>query len=224
MLQAGQHTARHDLIIARPPSAAAARSQPASPTAYATAGGHAGAHAAAGRAIRRRKRIPAHALHPRRPPARTSGGNSASGGRCRASAAAGVSVTRHCGGFPQRKHPDRTVQLSWHAHHAYQGVRRAGASGASVGSGAGLAELRAPWRRRVVARDSCPGLGRHGTTLVSGRAMAARARAASATPTGATAAGSRRGAVRAATKAPRWAAVGHSAATACDCCAGRQPR
>ena len=155
MLQAGQHTTRQELIIARQPTAAAARSQPASPTAQ---GCHAGAHAAGGRAIRRRKRRPAHALDPpRRSPARISGGNSASGGRCGASPAAAASVARHCGGY-HSDHSDRTVQLSWHAHHAYQGVRRAGASGASVGSGAGLAELRAPWRRRIVARDSCPGL------------------------------------------------------------------
>ena len=72
----------HDmkLIIARQPTAAQARSQPASPTAHAAAGSHAGAHAAAGPAIRRRKRLPAHARTPRKPPARTSGGNNASGG------------------------------------------------------------------------------------------------------------------------------------------------
>ena len=199
MLQAGQHTERQELIIACQPTTAAARSQLASPTAHAAAGGHAGAHAAAGRAIRRRKRLPAHALTSRRSPARTSGGNSASGGRCRESPAAAASVARHCGGSPQRNHPiGRSSCPGMHTMHT-RGFDVQGASGAAVGSAAGLAELRAPWRCRAVARASCPGLGEpreHVPTLRSRGATAARARAACATPNGATAQSSRRRSAR----------------------------
>ena len=213
MLQAGQHTERQELIIACQPTTAAARSQLASPTAHAAAGGHAGAHAAAGRAIRRRKRLPAHALTSRRSPARTSGGNSASGGRCRESPAAAASVARHCGGSPQRNHPiGRSSCPGMHTMHT-RGFDVQGASGAAVGSAAGLAELRAPWRCRAVARASCPGLGEPESMCPhSARAerrlpgpgrhvqrLMGRQRKAAA------------GAARAATKAPCWAVMKHSA-------------
>jgi len=105
-IQADQRTPRQQMTMPRQPSAASARSQPASSAVPAAAGGSARAHAAAGRVIRRRSGFPAHVPTPMQAACARQRWQQRLRGRCQARRAAGAArrtpLRRHLTAKPTR--------------------------------------------------------------------------------------------------------------------------